>query len=105
MPPRPRGTLFYEISRAAWLVGILLLLSPLDLRAQQTRNHIVIREDLSLSHREELATKLRGITGFHDLTFDHDGILREGKRESGGSESARQLVSRAISGRNVVVIE
>jgi len=106
MLPRPRGILFSKNSRAVWLVGILLLLSPVASLAQQTRNHIVIRENLSLAHREELATKLRIITGFPDLTFDHEGILREGKNVMpGGSEAARDLVSRAISGRNVVVIE
>lgn len=105
MLPRPRGILFSAISRA-WLVGILLLLSPIDLPAQQNHNHIVIRENLSPAHREQLATKLRGITGFPDLKFDDNGILREGSREPlGGSESARDLVANAISGRNVVVIE
>lgn len=106
MLPGPRGIPFSQISRAAWLVGILLLLSPIDLLAQQNRNHVVIHEDVSPAHREELATKLRRITGFPDLKFDGDGLLREGSMAPlGGSESARELVANAIAGRNVVVLE
>lgn len=106
MLPRPRGIPFSQMSRAALLVGILLLLSPIDLQAQQNRNHVVVREDLSPAHREQLATKLRRITGFPDLKFDDDGILREGKSAPlAGSVLARELVANAVSGRNVVVIE
>jgi len=106
MLPRPRGIPFGQILRAAWLVGILLLLSPIDLLAQNNRNHVVIREELSPAHRQQLATKLRRITGLPDLKFDDNGILREGtKPPLGGSVSARELVANAVSGRNVVVIE
>jgi hypothetical protein len=74
--------------------------------AQQNRNHVIAREDLSLAQREQLATELRRITGFPGLKFDDNGILREGSRSAlGGSESARELVANAISGRSVVIIE
>jgi hypothetical protein len=74
--------------------------------AQQDRNHVIAREDLSLAQREQLATELRRITGFPGLKFDDNGILSEGSRSAlGGSESARELVANAISGRSVVVIE
>jgi hypothetical protein len=106
MLPRPCGIPFSQLSRATWLVAIILFLSPIDLLGQQNRNHVVIREDLSPAHREQLAAKLRGITGFPELKFDDDGTLREGSRAPlGGSASARELVANAISGRNVVVIE
>jgi hypothetical protein len=88
------------------LAGILLLVLPIDLRARQNGNRVVIREDLSPAHREQLATKLQRITGFPDLSFDADGILGVGSIKSvGGSQKARELVANAISGRNVVVIE
>jgi hypothetical protein len=106
MLPRPRGIPFGQILRAVWLVGILLPLSPIDLLAQNNRNHVVIREELSPTHREQLASKLRRITGLPDLKFDDDGLLREGSRAPlGGSVSARELVAHAVSGRNVAVIE
>lgn len=110
MLPRTCGILFSPISRAILLAGICLLLAPIDLPAQQiaqqNRNHVVIRDDLSPAHREQLTSKLRRITGFAELKFDADGILREGSSGPvGGSEGARELVGNAIHGRIVVVIE
>jgi len=79
---------------------------PVAAQAQQIRNHVVVRDNLSLAHRELLTIKLRSISGFADLKFDADGILRQGNRvPAGGSVSARELIGNAISGRNVVVIE
>jgi hypothetical protein len=105
--PRPCGTSFSTIARAAWLTGILLLLLPIDLQAEQNRHNVVCREELSRAHREQLATKLRKITGLPDLKFDDDGILRStGDRTSvGGSAHAKELLDNAIKGRNVVVVE
>lgn len=106
MLPRPRGIPFFHLSRAAGLVGILLLLLPVDLLAQQNRNNVICREDVSQGNRELLATKLRNITGIADLKFDSDGMLRRGNSYPvGGSVSARELVANALSGRSVVVIE
>jgi hypothetical protein len=106
MLPRPHGIPISQISRAVWLAGILLLLAPIDLLAQQNGNHVVIRGDLLPAHREQLAAKLRRITGLPDLKFANDGILLQGsKAPIGGSATARELIVNAISGRNVVVIE
>jgi len=111
MLPRPRGTSFFSITRAIWLTGILLLLVPIDLQADQNRSNVVCREELSGARREELANKLRKITGLPDLKFDDNGFLRAtGTRTAvggaiGGSGTARELLANAINGRNVVVIE
>lgn len=106
MLPRTCGIPLSPIFRAAWLVGILLLLAPAGLLADQSHSNVVCREELSPAHREELGTKLRKITGFSDLKFDGEGILRQGSSGPvGGSESARELVVNAIHGRNVVIIE
>lgn len=107
MLPRPRGIRFSAITRAVGLAGILLLLLPTDLRAEQNRNHVVCREELSAQRREQLAAKLRNITGLPDLKFDDNGVLRSiGSRTSlAGSENARALLVNAINGRNVVVVE
>jgi hypothetical protein len=111
MLPRPRGTSFFSITRAVWLTGIVLLLVPIDLQADQNRNNVVCREELSPARREDLANKLRKITGLPDLKFDDNGILRSvGTRTAvggavGGSRSAQELLANAIKGRNVVVIE
>ena len=107
MLPRPRGTSFSSITRAVWLAGILLLLLPIDLQADQHHNNVVCREELSPARREELANKLRKITGLLDLKFDDNGFLRTGADTTviGGSQSAKQLLANAINGGNVVVIE
>ncbi|MGH9872526.1 MAG: hypothetical protein ACRD9S_08675 [Pyrinomonadaceae bacterium] len=105
MLPRPRRTSF-SITRAMWLVGIVLLLPPVDLLAGESRGNIVCREELSPARREQLATKLRKITGLPDLRFDDNGVLRSsGHRNAFGSESAKDLLVNANRGRNVVVIE
>jgi hypothetical protein len=106
MLPRPRGIPFSQISRAAWLVGIFLLLTPANLLAEQTDRNVVCREGLSPGHRAELAAKLRRITGLPELKFDNEGTLFLGSSAPvGGSESARELLANANSGRNLIVIE
>jgi hypothetical protein len=106
MRPRTYGIPFSQISRAAWLAGIVLLFVPANLLADPSRSNVVCREELSPAHREELATKLGRITGFSDLKFDAAGLLRQGSSaQVDGSRSARELVVNAIHGRNVVVIE
>jgi hypothetical protein len=106
MLPRTCGIPFSQISRAAWLAAIVLLLVPANLLADQSHSKVVCREELSPAHREELAIRLRKITGLSALKFDGAGILRQGSSAPvGGSRSARELVANAINGRNVVVIE
>lgn len=106
MLPRPLGTFFSFITRAVWLVGIVLLLLPVELLADQSRNNVVCREEFSPARREQLATKLRKITGLRDLKFDDYGILRfTDNRIDLGSASAIELLANASNGRNVVVIE
>ena len=111
MLPRPRGIPFTQITRAAWLASIVLLLLPVELLAGEShgnisRSNVICREELSSAHREQLAGKLRKITGLPGLKFDDNGTLRlAGNRIAVGSESARELLTRAINGRNAVVIE
>jgi hypothetical protein len=85
---------------------MVLLLAPLALCADQSRHNLVCREELSPAHREELSAKLRRITGLPDLMFDKNGILRfSSNKIAGGSASARELLSNAMDGRALVVIE
>jgi hypothetical protein len=94
-----------------WLVGIVLFILPIDLLADESRsnighNNVVCREELSPARREQLATKLRKITGLPNLKFDDNGILRStGNGGAYGSHSAKELLVNASKGRNVVVIE
>ena len=83
-----------------------MCLSALSTFASEPASRIVIRPEVSRSHREELLTRLRVITGWSSLSFDHDGSLRLGESQStGGSESARLLLAQAVAGPNVVVLE
>jgi hypothetical protein len=103
--PRSRRIFFSRIHQSAWLVGIFLLV-PVNLLAEPTRSNVVCREELSHVRRDDLASKLRKITGWPELDFDHSGSLRRGNAEPiGGSKTARDLVAKAITGSNVVVLE
>jgi len=103
--PRSRGILFSRIHPFVWLFGILLL-SPINLLAEPTHSNVICREEISRAHREELAGKLRRISGWSELGFDRSGALRRGNAPAvGGSSSARDLLEKAIYGRNVVVLE
>ncbi len=67
---------------------------------------VVIKPQVSRSHREELIKRLRVITGWSSLSFDNNGSLRLGDTQtSGGSESARLLLKEAIAGPNLIVLE
>jgi hypothetical protein len=106
MLSRTRGIFFSPVSRAAWLASILLFLSSVISQATPSRSNVVCREDISPAHREQLAAKLRRITGLSELRFDEDGVLRQSyERVGGGSSSARELIANSINGNNVVVIE
>jgi len=104
--PRPRGTNFPLILRAIWLVSILLLISVTEIRAEKRRSNVVCRQELSAEQRSLLVAKLQKITGWSDLTFDHTGSLRVGNKEAaGGSQGARDLVTKAVDGPYVVIVE
>ena len=69
-------------------------------------DRVLLRPGVSRSHREELTTSLRAITGLTGLKFDATGALRlDGDVTSRGSESARALLSQALKGPNVIIID
>jgi len=69
-------------------------------------SHILLKPDIRRAHREELVARLRVITGLTSLDFQNDGALRfDLSQASGGSASARKLLSQAVQGANVIVLE
>ena len=69
-------------------------------------DRIICRDDLSSGKREDLAAKLRVITGWPDLKFDDRGVLRfDSHTTHHGSQTARDLLQQAQSGPNVIIIE
>ncbi len=102
--PRPRWILISRILRVAWLAAALLFL-PADLLAETNASNVVCRNGLAVERREELAGKLRKITGWSDLKFDLTGALRLGTNPVNGSKKARELLSRVVTGGTAVVLE
>jgi hypothetical protein len=76
------------------------------LASENSHNKIICREEVPLKRRNELAGKLRAISGWSDLKFDGNGILQKGAKNAvGGSATARDLISKALSGSNAVILE
>lgn len=106
MQVKPLRKNLYRIATAAGLLCLLMCLGSIAKAEEQSRN-ILCRPDLSLSHREALANRLRSITGWTKLDFDSDGAMRTGNKNEavGGSASARELLTAAMSGPNLLVLE
>ena len=83
---------------------IVLIVSSIPAFASTT-DRMVIRDNISPAHREELAQRLRLITGWTDLTFNEDGAFRTGGHLTGGSQSARDLLDNAFSGSRTIEFE
>lgn len=84
----------------------MLLCFPLLITAGQSANKILCRPELGLHRRAELAEKLRLITGLRGLSFDEHGVLHLGDEQpDGGSQTARDFLTEAATGQNVIVLE
>ena len=98
-----------KLERSAfYFVGVIVCfcLSALSALAATEVSHVLLKPDIRRAHREELVARLRVITGLTNLNFDSDGALRfDVNQASGGSALARELLSEAIHGDNVIVLE
>lgn len=104
MQPRIGRNLFSLIQ--VCLALFALALSATELRAEPTVSNVLIRDSFDSKNRAELISRLRAITGWSTLDFDSAGALRVGGGQiKRGSSSARQLITKAISGTNVIVLE
>src|SRR6476620_1030420 len=67
---------------------------------------VVVRDNVPHDHRDQVINKLRKITGWTRLRFTTDGVLSiDGSEIVQGSKSARNLLGKAISGSDVIVLE
>ncbi len=74
--------------------------------AAEASQKILSRPELGPERRQELADKLRVITGWPGLHFDREGTLRFGEEQpAGGSRTARALLADAAAGKNLIVLE
>ncbi len=98
--------LFGFIGRASLLLSVGLVFYIHHANAETSAGKIICREEISIAHRHILESELQKITGFPTLGFDSHGVLRfDAKRFSGGSESARALLTKAIYGPTTVILE
>lgn len=106
MQVKPLRKNFSKIAMASCLLCVILCVGSTSHAREQFQN-ILCRPDLSSSHREALASKLRAITGWPKLEFEADGALRLGNGNDavGGSASARRLLTMAMSGPNLLILE
>jgi hypothetical protein len=80
--------------------------SALSTFAAEGASRVVLRPEVSRTHRDELVARLRVITGWPSLNFDGNGLLRfHDDQTTGGSQSARKLLAEAIAGTNLIVLE
>lgn len=64
------------------------------------------RPEMSAERRGDLTVKLRAITGWPELRFDDTGALSFGQAQGDkGSPTARGLLTEAVNGKNLIVIE
>lgn len=85
-------------------VLVVLVVSSIPILA--ANDHIIVRENVSKSNREELEQRLQTITGWNDLGFDAAGVLRIGNSAPRtGSKSARELLNRSVSANRVILFE
>lgn len=98
-----------KVSALAWpfcLWALLVLCLPALAEPGKRQTKIICRQELSLARRDELAVKLRTITGWTELEFDKGGSLQLGANApTGGSETARNLLRQAVSGTNILILE
>jgi hypothetical protein len=101
-----QGIVVFSFARGSCLC-IALLLCPLPLfSSPKVQSTIICREEFSLTRKAELANKLSAITGWPDVKFDENGVLRTGASTAlGGSQTARDLLSKALSGSDVLILE
>ena len=90
----------------ALLALACLCVSALSTLGADGVSRMMLKPEVSRSHREELATSLRAITGLTNLKFDQNGLLRlDGEPAIRGSKTARALLSQALNGPNFIIIE
>lgn len=94
---------YFSLRNLSVCVVLIACTSPVF--ASSTDN-IVVRQNVSKSNREELAQRLRTITGWSNLNFDSDGALTTGDAQArGGSKAARDLLNKTFSGQRVILFE
>lgn len=105
MGPRTRRRFTSKLNALSVAIFVCLI-ATVNTQAREIQGRMLIRDDVSSSNRTELLKKLRTITGWADLKFDSDGVLRWSREISkAGSKSARELLIKAATGESVIVLQ
>lgn len=105
MQPRPRRSFNFQLI-AKFGVCLSLLFFAVTPALADIDGGVLIRRETKQILKDDLTRKLRTITGWPGLSFDNDGVLRTGRQiAQKGSPGARALVSKAISGGHLIVLE
>lgn len=105
MHPRTHLRFISKLNALSVSVFVCLIVAA-NTQAKEIQGKLLIRDDVSARNRTELLKKLRTITGWTDLKFESDGVLRWGKEISkAGSRSARELMINAAAGDAVIVLQ
>jgi hypothetical protein len=95
-----------DCGRALFALACLCAFATDGLASEAAAPMVACRAEVSDARRAELAGQLRAITGLPGLHFDAGGALRLGDAPpAGGSQKARALLSSALGGRRLIVIE
>ena len=106
MLPGTFRKIFSSLTRNSCSAATVLFCCAAGVSAENNVSSVLVRENTSEVHRQELTSKLRRITGLPELGFDANGVLRLGaKQPAGGSPSARALLEKAITGPTIIVME
>lgn len=101
------------MSAAACALASLILLAEIALAQSHFPKPVGVwlsgeaRHKLTSDHEEELTRSLRRITGLRELRFAEDGLISPGEKvtTAHGSETARNILSRALRSGFVFIIE
>lgn len=88
-----------------FLCVILVVCSLPILGSTGSNNRVICSEKLSLSRREILTDKLREITGLQVGFAENGALSLTSSVTQHGSQTARDLISKALRGTNVIVLE
>lgn len=105
MRRRTQRRVVSALARVSFFGLALVVCGSPILAGNEPPNTIICREELSSARREELAAKLSAITGLK-VEFDGNGALRLMRGDANtGSETARNLLTKALNGRRVLILE
>ena len=105
MSPRRRTNHSSLRSLRLFASALFIVISALPALATTT-DKLVVRDNVAQTHREELASRLRKITGWTKLKFNNDGAFQTDLQEiTGGSKIARELLNTAFFGNRTILFE